>query len=219
MATEAELKLFQPSGAIRYRDMIPLALRLCRVPAIAAHLRSRWSMIVCDEFQDTDDGQFRLLTAIRGDARLLLLGDPNQCIYASLPSTRPGVRPERLAAALALPAARQVILPEASHRDPTGVLPAAAAAIRIRDLGHDAVTTAIATGRLQVHSGLSPAHEAATSPPWSTNCGPKATPSGCSAITSTPPPPCPTSSSRPASTTRSSACPRPTPPPSTPSTP
>jgi len=50
MATEAELKLFKPSGAIRYRDMIPLALRLCRVPAIAAHLRSRWSMIVCDEF-------------------------------------------------------------------------------------------------------------------------------------------------------------------------
>ena len=56
--------------------MIPLALRLCRVPAIGAHLRSRWSLIVCDEFQDTDDGQFRLLTAIRGNARLLLLGDP-----------------------------------------------------------------------------------------------------------------------------------------------
>ena len=161
MATEAELKLFQPSGAIRYRDMIPLALRLCRVPAIAAHLRSRWSMIVCDEFQDTDDGQFRLLTAIRGDARLLLLGDPNQCIYASLPNAA-GVGPERLAAALALPGARQVILSEASHRDPTGVLPAAAAAIRIRDLGHDAVTKAIASGRLQVRSGLSPAHEAAT---------------------------------------------------------
>lgn len=85
MATEAELRLFQPSGAIRYRDMIPLALRLCSVPAIAAHLRSRWSVIVCDEFQDTDDGQFHLLTAIRGDARLLLLGDPNQCIYAACP--------------------------------------------------------------------------------------------------------------------------------------
>lgn len=42
LATEAEVKLFQPAGAIRYRDMVPLALRLCRVPAIAAHLRSRW---------------------------------------------------------------------------------------------------------------------------------------------------------------------------------
>jgi DNA helicase II / ATP-dependent DNA helicase PcrA len=31
MATEAELKLFQPAGAIRYKEMVPLALRLCRV--------------------------------------------------------------------------------------------------------------------------------------------------------------------------------------------
>jgi DNA helicase II / ATP-dependent DNA helicase PcrA len=102
LATEAELKLLQPAGAIRYKDMVPLALRLCQVPAIEAHLRSRWSVIVCDEFQDTDESQFRLLTAIRGDARSLLLGDPNQCIYASLPDTV-GVGPERLAAALTLP--------------------------------------------------------------------------------------------------------------------
>jgi DNA helicase II / ATP-dependent DNA helicase PcrA len=126
MATEAELKLFQPSGAIRYKDMIPLARRLCRVPAIASHVRARWSLIVCDEFQDTDAGQFQLLTEIRGSARLLLLGDPNQCIYSSLPDAV-GVGPERLTAALALPGARQVTLPEASHRDPTGVLPAACA--------------------------------------------------------------------------------------------
>jgi DNA helicase II / ATP-dependent DNA helicase PcrA len=161
MATESELKLFRPAGAIRYKNMIPLALRLCRVPAIGAHLRSRWSLIVCDEFQDTDDGQFRLLTAIRGNARLLLLGDPNQCIYSSLPEAV-GVGPERLAAALALPGARQVTLPEASHRDPTGVLPAAAAAIRVRDFSHEAVTVAMATGRLQVRAGLDLAHEAAT---------------------------------------------------------
>jgi DNA helicase-2/ATP-dependent DNA helicase PcrA len=161
LATESELKLFRPSGAIRYKDMVPLALRLCDVPAIAAHLRSRWSLIVCDEFQDTDDGQFRLLTAIRGDARLLLLGDPNQCIYSSLPDTV-GVGPERLAAVLALPGAREITLPEASHRDPSGALPAAAAAIRVRDFSHDAVTTAMASGRLQVHAGLDPAHEAAT---------------------------------------------------------
>ncbi len=161
LATESEVKLFQPAGAIRYKEMVPLALRLCQVPAIAAHLRSRWSLIVCDEFQDTDESQFRLLTAIRGDARLLLLGDPNQCIYASLPGAV-GVGPERLDAALALAGARQITLPEASHRDPTGVLPAAAAAIRVRDFSHDAVTTALATGRLQVHAGLNPAHEAAT---------------------------------------------------------
>jgi DNA helicase-2/ATP-dependent DNA helicase PcrA len=161
LATEAELKLFQPAGAIRYKDMVPLGHRLCQVPAIAAHLRSRWSLIVCDEFQDTDESQFRLLTAIRGDARLLLLGDPNQCIYSSLPGAV-GVGPERLAAALAQPRARQITLPEASHRDPTGVLPAAAAAIRVRNFSHDAVTVAVASGRLKVHAGLDPAQEAAT---------------------------------------------------------
>jgi DNA helicase-2/ATP-dependent DNA helicase PcrA len=161
LATEAELKLFQPAGAIRYKEMVPLALRLCRVPAIAEHLQSRWSLIACDEYQDTDDGQFRLLTAIRGNARLLLLADPNQCIYANLPDAV-GVGPERLDAALALPGARQITLPDASHRDPTGVLPAAAAAIRVRDFSHDAVTTAVRSGRLQVYAGLDLAHEAAT---------------------------------------------------------
>jgi DNA helicase-2/ATP-dependent DNA helicase PcrA len=161
MAAAAELKLFERPGAIRYKDMIPIAQRLCRVTAVAAHLRSRWSVIVCDEFQDTDESQFRLLTSIRGDARLLLLGDPNQCIYATLRDAV-GVGPEPLDAALALPGARQLTLPDASHRDPTGVLPAAAAAIRVRDFSHDAVTTAIASGRLQIRAGLSPAHEAET---------------------------------------------------------
>jgi DNA helicase II / ATP-dependent DNA helicase PcrA len=161
LATESELKLFHPGDAIQYKDLVPLALRLCRVPAISEHLRSRWSVIVCDEFQDTDDGQFRLLTGIRGHARLLLLGDPNQCIYSSLPDAV-GVGPERLDAALALEGARQITLPEASHRDPTGVLPAAAAAIRARDFGHEAVRTAVASGRLQVHAGLDPAREAET---------------------------------------------------------
>src|SRR5262249_61442791 len=70
LATESEVKLLGPSGTVRYRDLMPLALRLCTVPAIAAHLQARWSVIVCDEFQDTDDGQWRLLLAIRGRARL-----------------------------------------------------------------------------------------------------------------------------------------------------
>jgi DNA helicase-2/ATP-dependent DNA helicase PcrA len=42
------------------------------------------------------------------------------------------------------------------------VLPAAAAAIRVRDFSHDAVTVAMTSGRLQVHAGLDPAREAAT---------------------------------------------------------
>ena len=160
LASESEVRLLGPQGTVRYKDLVPLALRLCAQPAVAAHLQSRWSLIVCDEFQDTDDAQYRLLTAIRGNARLLLLGDPNQCIYSDLPGAI-GVGPERLAAARALPGIREIPLPEASHRDPSGVLPAAAAAIRTRDFGHDAVATALASGRLQIRAGLEPAHEAA----------------------------------------------------------
>ena len=160
LATESEVKLLGSRGTVRYRDLVPLALRLCGIPVIAAHLQSRWSMIVCDEYQDTDDSQYRLLMAIRGQARLLLLGAPHQCIYTGLPDAV-GVGPERLDLARTLPGAREITLPEASHRDPSGVLPAAAAAIRIRDFGHDAVATALAAGRLQIRAGLEPAQEAA----------------------------------------------------------
>ncbi|MDQ7909084.1 AAA family ATPase [Phytohabitans sp. ZYX-F-186] len=152
MRTETEAKLFRADDAVRYQDMLPRALELCAVPAVREHLQARWSIIVSDEFQDTDDRQFELLTTIRGEARLLLLGDPNQCIYSTLPGVV-GVGPERLDAAMAL-GARRLDLPDVSHRDPSNILPAAAAAIRRREFTHDAVTAALDSGRLQVRAGL-----------------------------------------------------------------
>ncbi|WP_083472933.1 UvrD-helicase domain-containing protein [Frankia sp. R43] len=150
---EAEARLFTVDGTVRYRELLPRALDLCMLPALGHHLQSRWSLIVCDEFQDTDDRQFELLMAIRGSARLLLLADPNQCIYTNLPDAV-GVGPQRLAAALALPGARQIDLLDVSHRDPTQVLPAAAAAVRRREFDHDALAAALETGRLQVRAEL-----------------------------------------------------------------
>ncbi len=154
LLSETEAKLFKVDGTVRYKDLLPRALDLCNVPAVREHLQSRWSLIVSDEFQDTDDHQFELLTTIRGGARLLLLGDPNQCIYSTLPDVT-GVGPERLTAALALPGARQIDLPDVSHRDPSNVLPAAATRIRRREFDHDAVRAALDSGRLQIHAGLS----------------------------------------------------------------
>ncbi|MEH0824546.1 MULTISPECIES: UvrD-helicase domain-containing protein [unclassified Micromonospora] len=159
MLSDTEAKLFRSDGVIRYQDMLPRALDLCAVPAVREHLRARWSIIVSDEFQDTDDQQFELLTTIRGQARLLLLGDPNQCIYSTLPGAK-GVGPERLDAALALPGARRIDLPDVSHRDPSNILPAAAAAIRRRQFEHEAVTAALDTGRLHIRAGLPPDREA-----------------------------------------------------------
>lgn len=156
---ETHGRLFPSVATLRYADLVPLALQAAALPAVASHLKRRWGLIVCDEYQDTSDDQYALILALRGDARLLLLGDPNQCIYTGLPGVR-GVGEGRLAAALSLPGARRIDLPEASHREPTQVLPAAAAAIRRREFSHPSVMTALNTGRLEVRAGLDPATEA-----------------------------------------------------------
>jgi DNA helicase-2/ATP-dependent DNA helicase PcrA len=142
LISPSEAKLFGADGGVTYDQLIPMALRLIAVPAIQAHLRERWEIIVCDEFQDTTRDQFDLISRIRGEARLLLLGDLNQCIYASLPGAV-GVGPERVDAAMSLPGAVRIDLPDVSHRDPTNILPAAASAVRRRDFGHPAVQAAL----------------------------------------------------------------------------
>jgi len=161
MVSEARSKIAEDVDGLRYSDLIPSALRLLALPAVGELLASRWGLVVCDEFQDTSQEQYELLLALRGGARLLLLGDPNQCIYSNLPGVT-GVGPERLAAAMTLPGAREILLPEASYRDPSQVLPAAAAAIRRREHDHPAVRAALDCGRLQVRTGLDSASEAET---------------------------------------------------------
>ena len=149
LSAPSEVKLFGTPGGLLFADLLPKALELVGVHAIGAHLRRRWSIVVCDEFQDTDDLQFELICKIRGDARVVFLGDLNQCIYRNLPGVV-GVGPERVGAALALEGARQIVLPDVSHRDPTNVLPAAATSIRRREFGHDAVRAALESQMLEI---------------------------------------------------------------------
>jgi DNA helicase-2/ATP-dependent DNA helicase PcrA len=158
LISPSEAKLFGATGGITYNDLLPLSLKLLKIPAIRRHLERRWAVIVSDEFQDTSDEQFELITRIRGNARLLLLGDLNQCIYTNLPGVV-GVGPERVDAALALPGARKIQLPDVSHRDPTNILPAAAAAIRQRDFEHDAVKEALGSGMLEMRHHHDPSDE------------------------------------------------------------
>lgn len=156
LISPSEAKLFGASSGITYDELLPLALKLLDIPAIRHHVERRWAVIVSDEFQDTSHDQFELIMRLRGQARLVLLGDLNQCIYTNLPGVV-GVGPERVAAALALPGAREIRLPDVSHRDPTNILPAAAAAIRQRNFDHEAVKAALATDMLEVrhHHDLS----------------------------------------------------------------
>lgn len=147
---------------IGYQHLIPLAIRIIRAsPSVARHLRSRWGLVIVDEFQDTGDAQQELLNEIAQQARVMLLGDPNQCIYTFLAAD--GVRIERISEACRAAGADNTIsLPEVSHRDPTGVIPSIARAVHKRDFTSPALAAAIEHGRLQIRSGIPLENEVAT---------------------------------------------------------
>ncbi|MGQ0467758.1 MAG: UvrD-helicase domain-containing protein [Sporichthyaceae bacterium] len=52
-------------------------------PLVAERLRSRYRLVLVDEFQDTDPVQWEILhAAFHGHSTLVLIGDPKQAIYA-----------------------------------------------------------------------------------------------------------------------------------------
>ena len=74
----------------RLRDYDDLLTRLrdalvdpVRGESACARVRSRYSVVMVDEFQDTDPVQWQILrTAFHGHTTLVLIGDPKQAIYA-----------------------------------------------------------------------------------------------------------------------------------------
>lgn len=149
-ASEAKL-LGRAADQLVYDDLAPLARRVLDDPRVAALLAERWCMVVCDEFQDTGDGQWAILEWLGQHARLLLLGDENQLIYGFLAST--GVVPERMAATRDW-VDRVIELEPDSHRDPSGAIPALASAMRERRFSDPVVLDAIANRRLHIRSGV-----------------------------------------------------------------
>lgn len=146
--SEARTRLFgRDPGRLSYDDLIPAALRLLRSRRMLHLVRRRWPLVICDEFQDTSDDQWELLTLLSGAGRLLLLGDQNQMIYTFLRDR--GVGPERLQEAVRI-ADRVVELETRSHRDPTGAIPAMADAVRRRRFTDEPLLDAIRTGRLVI---------------------------------------------------------------------
>lgn len=130
-----------------YDDLVPTALALLRSQRIRKLTVQRWPLIICDEFQDTSTDQWQLLMTLGTDSRLLLLGDVNQMIYTFLKAK--GVGPERLKEAQRI-AERVIELGTLSHRDPSGIIPAMAEAVRQRDFEHKDVTRAVRSGKLHV---------------------------------------------------------------------
>ncbi|GAB46933.1 UvrD-helicase domain-containing protein [Mobilicoccus pelagius] len=72
-------------GLLGYDDLLTrLAAELADEDSpAAARMRSRWRIVLVDEFQDTDPVQWAVLDrAFSGHSTLVLIGDPKQAIYA-----------------------------------------------------------------------------------------------------------------------------------------
>lgn len=152
---EARLKLGvagpDARQALTYDDLLPLALAIIETPGpIADLMKTRWSLIICDEFQDTDNDEWRILQRLATQSRLLLLADPNQMIYGF----KDGVDTRRLDAARSGPDVAEITLPPGSHRDPTQVIPHAAAEVRWRRFDSEPVQRAVQAGRLTVYTDV-----------------------------------------------------------------
>ncbi len=147
VASEAEQNLHVATpGALSYDELVPAATAmLAAAPWIRERVAGRYIAIICDEYQDTGDDQDELLRTLADGRRWISLADPDQMIY----DFRADVGPRRLAQ-LRLLGPREIALEPASHRDPTGVMPALAVALRRRDVRDAVVGAAMIAGRLRV---------------------------------------------------------------------
>ena len=84
-------KLCRQEGVIDFDDMIVLCARvLYKHESVLRRWRDRYRYILVDEFQDINDGQYRVLRLLAGDtANVFAVGDDDQSIYAFR-----GARPE-----------------------------------------------------------------------------------------------------------------------------
>lgn len=130
-----------------FAELIPAAVRALADPTVRAHYEKRYSMVICDEFQDTDDHEWALVQSVAPSARRILLGDLNQSIYKGFKKIDPE---SRIAKALETTGSQLIELGTTSLRDPSQVLVRAAEAARRRDFRHESIAEAVATGRLEL---------------------------------------------------------------------
>ena len=72
-------------GILGYDDLLTRLAAALEDPAAPARqrMRRRWSVVMVDEFQDTDPVQWKVIErAFNGHITLVLIGDPKQAIYA-----------------------------------------------------------------------------------------------------------------------------------------
>jgi DNA helicase-2/ATP-dependent DNA helicase PcrA len=72
----------QRLGFVEFSDQVALALEICRrVPRVVEEYRSRFGVVILDEYQDTSVVQTDLLSRLFAGHPVMAVGDPNQSIY------------------------------------------------------------------------------------------------------------------------------------------
>lgn len=88
-----ERRLFLEEGRVTYDQFAPRAADLLERSAVVRKCFCKaYPLILVDEFQDTDEDQWRLIRAMSEHSEIIALGDPEQRIYA----WRKGVSERRL---------------------------------------------------------------------------------------------------------------------------
>ena len=149
--SDARTKLLGNDGShLLYDDLISGATEILkRSDFIRQLVTTRWGLVICDEVQDTSAKQWDLLQLL-GTRKLVLLGDPHQMIYSSFVD---GVSREQFQRVREWADKEVTLLPQ-SHRDPSGVIPSLAEAVRSRNFKHEVVVEAVKSGRLSIHFGI-----------------------------------------------------------------
>ncbi len=153
IASRSEEKLnLAPPGSVTFDHLVPAAVTVLNSNAWArARLSSRLLAVICDEYQDTGSAQHDLLVLLSAQSRLICLADPDQMIYDFIP----GVSAKTLAD-LRTNSPTEIALEDRSYRDPTGLIPRVARAIRDRRFTDPALAEARAEGRLRVLTNTNP---------------------------------------------------------------
>ena len=80
---EEYLDVLDAEGVLDYAELVHRCRILLAEPEIVTRLRGELDEVFVDEYQDTDPAQVRLLQAIAGNGRnVVVVGDPDQSIYA-----------------------------------------------------------------------------------------------------------------------------------------
>ncbi|MBA2774829.1 MAG: ATP-dependent helicase [Nocardioidaceae bacterium] len=80
---EEYLVVLDSQMVLDYSEVVHRAVLAAEQPEHEELLRKQYQAVFVDEYQDTDPSQVRLLTALAGDGRdLVVVGDPDQSIYA-----------------------------------------------------------------------------------------------------------------------------------------